>query len=404
MNALLRFLLLLAAPFYAVDPNGGGDAGADAGTEGPNTAADTGNEGVADPAGADPADPGSDKAGPPKEVDVNDMAEAIAAGLGESPPERERGPDGKFLPKTEGQPAANIAARNPEELAAIEQKKTADKAAADAKALEGKTADSFQLSPEQLGVLKKESRERFHQLTTYAKARETELSELRPKMQELQQAREGILNIMRESQTEPDELGRLLDFNRMIKTGNYAPALKLVEEYRAQLYKVMGREAPGVDLVSEFDDLNARVDAGELSRDDAVALANGRRRDAALSEQSQSQQRQQQNGAQAQQQQDQALSALDAWTKRMAAQDPNYAAREQAVAPRIAKIIQTYPPHLWLPTIEEIYNVTPVPAARSNSIPSGPALLRPNGTKPGPAQPRDMASALSQGLGYSFTE
>lgn len=391
----------------ATDGTGGEAAGGDAGAAG-EAGADAGTGGAAD-AGEAAAGIAQTPAAVPKEVSVTDMAAAITDGLA-------RGPDGRFVAKdgaadptkpVEGaQPGAKADPLKPAaDAGTVAADAAKAKAAADAKALEGKTADDFALTPEMKQVLKKDAQERFHGLTALAKAREAEVNELKPRVQALEQAREQILNVFKESHTEPEELGRMLEFNRMIKTQDYPGALKIVEAYRAQLYKVMGQEAPGVDLVSEFPDINARVDAGELSRQDAVELANARRQAAALQEQNQRHTQHAQSAQQTQQARATALQSIEAWTAQMAKTDPHFAVREKGVATEVAEILKAYPPNLWLSTIQRVYNATSVPAAPARSnLPTGSAPLRPNGTKPGPAKATDMVGAISQGLGYALHE
>jgi hypothetical protein len=73
-----------------------------------------------------------------------------------------------------------------------------------------------------------------------------------------------------------------------MKSGDYEGALKIIENTRAGILKALGREGPGVDLLAEHPDLKARVDNQEISRADALELANNRRANAARQQQDQS--------------------------------------------------------------------------------------------------------------------
>lgn len=403
MNWLLRLLLILAVPLYAVD-DGGGDAGSTDGDDKAGTGDAAGETDGAAGVGADgsgtdgAADKGGDSAGgaAKKPDDTASMLAAIEAGLAKNREAKGDEADGQKAPSTQ-KPAGKTDA----EVAAEADKAAKDKAAADAKALEGKTADDFKLTPEQEAVLKKDSRDRFQKLHSYAKAKEAEIAKMTPHMQELEEARNNIMGILEESRTEPEELGRLLDFNKAVKTGRIQEAIGMIEEYRAELYKAIGQEAPGVDLLKDFPELRQRVENSELSREDAVKLANAERREQALQRQSEQQRNQHSTVQQRQQQADNAVKAIEAWTAKMAKEDAHFGVRQHDVAQQIEAIFAEYPPHLWLKTIQKLYDLTPLPAAKPK-LPSGDGTLRPTGTKPGPAKPATDFEAISQGLGYNF--
>jgi cell division protein FtsN len=161
--------------------------------------------------------------------------------------------------------------------------------------------------------------------------------------------------------------------------------------------KALGREEPGVDLLADHADLKARVDNQEISRADALELANNRRANAARQQQDQSQQQQQRQTQQVQQTQQRRSRDSGMVRARPRPRTSTMQAREAKIEPQIAEII-AYPPNLWLPTIQRLYesiSVTKAPVLNLN-----PAL-RPNGAKPGAKRPNTMLDAIRSGLKLS---
>jgi len=184
---------------------------------------------------------------------------------------------------------AALAAGKTEQQITEEKTKTdaAEKAKADAAAtaaLKGKKADDFMLKPEELKVLHAKTQERMHTLHRYAKDQEAVVAQQGETIKAMSAARDEILATFKEYRAEPDDLIPLLEVNLLVKTGRYEEALKWVDTQRAGILKELGREAPGVDLLAEFPDLKQKAEDEQITRADAVELANARRREKASSE------------------------------------------------------------------------------------------------------------------------
>lgn len=76
---------------------------------------------------------------------------------------------------------------------------------------------------------------------------------------------ESTLNAIRDTVQDAGvnatEFRGLLDYARAVKTGNLEQALQVLDTQRAALAKAMGRDLPGVDLLSGHKDLAAQVQA-----------------------------------------------------------------------------------------------------------------------------------------------
>ncbi len=327
---------------------------------------------------------GGDDAPDPAAEDSNapDMLKAIREGL-----ERARTEERveKPAPAKEAEADGTEAAKK----ADGEPAKPAKKAA---------TAEDFALDAQQLSVLKESSRQRFQGLHAHAKELEARVAAQTEEMTGLTQARDTILGVLEDAQCEPDDLTGLLVFNKLVKTGKYEDALALVEGQRTALLKMLGREAPGYDPLDEHPDLKSRVDALDLSREDALALANSRRIERARADEDGERQRVAERAGQTKAAQDRAIADIERWSASKTA-DRDFAQKQKLIEPRLKAIIARYPPHLWVSVIDEIYNSIAAPASVAKPEINGG--MRPSGQRGGTKAPGDMHAAIREGLGYS---
>jgi hypothetical protein len=271
-----------------------------------------------------------------------------------------------------------------------------EKLAADTTA-KTKTADDFALNDAQLGALKKESRERFQGLISHTKEVESQLGEMRVAQQEFVKQQEALQNILAETKTEPEELGNLLNYNLMLKTGKYEDALKIVNEHRALILKQLGREEDGVDLLADHPDLAEKVDTLAMTRAAAIELATARDRLKAVEARDTGVQTQQQQAEQQRQAIETGLADIRKWEDLMAAKDVAFSGKKAIITQQIGNIVKQYPPSQWVGAIELVYNslrsVAPG-VTTTGALPRG-------GAKPGPKAASTAFQAISQGLGYS---
>lgn len=399
---------------------GSDDAGVDDGAAGDDAGGDAGAAG-AGAAGAKAAEqPGAKtQEGAPK-----DMKSAIDAALG-----YKKGPNGEALDPLTGKakeekPAAP--AKPPTDgkesdthFANGKPKKDATGQALDDKGqvvkqapAKPKTAAELALKPEEMKGLHAKTSARFGEVITALKAHEATIAKQTQDIKVLGEARDTILGVMEEVNLSSEQFSNYLEFHGLLQSKNpkdLEQALTMIEEQRAALYKVLGREPAGggIDLLAEFPDLKKQVDDEEITRQAALEIAHGRRdraaRTAAENKQQNTQRTQQQTVAQRKQESESALGGIEKWTAEVSKSDLDYKAKEDILLPQIAEIMKEYEPKLWLPTIKRLYaGITVQKAVAQTGGDKKP--LRPSAARPGAKQAASMQEAIDQGLGYATAE
>jgi hypothetical protein len=354
-----------------------------------------------------------------KEEAPKDMKAAIDVGLG-----YQKGPGGEPLDPLTGKPKetpekmveqpsagketethyANGKPKKNEKGEALDDKGQVVKAAP-----KPKTAVELDLKPEERKALHPKTQARFTEMISALKAHEGTIAALTETNNTLTEARDAILGVLEETHTTQDQLGAYLEFNRLLQSKDpkdLESALGMVEEQRAALYKVLGREpeSGGLDLLAEFPDLQRQVDDSEITRAAALEIANGRRERAQRDAETRRQQQQQQQKTQSVEQQKQAankaLKDIEAWTTQVSKTDLDYKAKEDKLLSRVDGVLKSYPPSQWLPIMRLLYEGIEIQRAQA---PSGKRQqpLRPSGAKPGAKAPTSMLEAINQGLGYA---
>ena len=400
-----------AAGDGAVTGDGGGDGGG----------AQKGGDGGGEADGA-AADPGGKKEEAPK-----DMKAAIDAGLG-----YKKGPGGEALDPLTGKPKeepaakpgakavggeaketethhANGTAKKNEKGEALDDKGQPVKAVAP----KLKTAAELDLKPDEKKALHAKTQGRFAEVITTLKSHEGTIAKQGETIKTLSEARDAILGVMEETHTTQDQLAAYLEFNSLLQSNNpkdLESALRMIEAQRVGLYKALGREPAGggIDLLADFPDLKKQVDEEEVPRAAALEIAQGRRekvaRDAAAQRDQNQQRTQQQTAEQRKQASEAALTEIEKWTAGLSKTDLDYKAKEDKLLAKVDGVLKKYPPHLWLSTLQmmyegiEIQKAAPGPGGKQNQP------LRPSGAKPGAKQPGSMLEAINQGLGYAEAE
>lgn len=305
-------------------------------------------------------------------------------------------PEEKTKRETEAAAAAALAEANkgktPEvieqERVALEAEKTEKARKAEEEKQKGKRADDYQLSPEEKKALSQGAQQRFHELHAYGKRQEAEVTRLSGENTALLAARDNMMAVFEQAHVEPEDLSILLEYNKKVKTGDLAGALGILNEARVGLLKALGKEEPGVDLLEEFPDLAKKVTDLEMDRAGALEIANSRRR-AKQDEQNRiaqdERERQDQNGTRAR---EDALAGIDKWCKESAKGDIDYKAKEAKIMAKrgdkpsmLDEILQTYPPNLWLKTLQHLFSTIEIVKAPAPKLENEP--LRPSGAKEG---------------------
>lgn len=405
MNALLKLLLCCVMPLYIGDDDTGGTDNDDTG--GVDNAA-PGNVDNDDAAGK------SKEPAEPKPVSVDDMAKAIGNGLAGKTDDKidsagkpakkddalapaidKLKPDGTEKSAAEIESETQAAAIRAEQAAETKRKATEK---ADTVALAKKKPDDFKLTDDERKVLTPRANQRFQELTRYATVQHERAESIAAEVVKFKGAHDGFMKTLTDAQCAPEDLATLLDYNYRAKSGDFEGALKIINATRAGLLRQLGREEPGVDLIAEFPDLKTRVDANELSREDALQLAQARRNAAnqtATATRTRTAAQQQQEIERVQ---DDAVKAIGVWSDNMKATDMDFAAKEAIVNGQIPDIMRRYQPDQWLSTIELLYKNTRI--VKNAPVPKNQPL-RASGQGGGTKTPTNMGDALRQGLGYT---
>lgn len=216
---------------------------------------------------------------------------------------------------------------------------------------------------------------------------------------------DDLMSYIQETGADAEQYGLTLDYlatvNKALKGDTKAAekALEVAQREVQQLAALIGREVPGMhDPLAAHADLNAAVEAGEMTRKYALEVAQARQGQSlarATSERANTEQQQSQA-------QEQARSALQQFDTTMAASDPTYAAKRPALNQMVAFIRQNLPPGQWLKATQEAYKTIPAPVAAPPPpapprAPVGP--VRPTGPRPTMApQFDDPMKALEAGV------
>lgn len=241
---------------------------------------------------------------------------------------------------------------------------------------------------------------RFQALANEVRTQVTRAETAETKAKEHETTINGFRDILRDTQTTSEDLSQMLEYNRMVKSGNLEGALQILDGQRAALARALGRPIEGVDVLEGFNDLKQDVQDGKITLERAAEIARGRHVDTSLRAQNDRTRQQQQGQQERQQQVDGALSEITKFSKDMAASDVDYPAKEKILLAAIEEISKEFPPALWAKQVKMMYRtITVAPAAAAPVTTHQP--LRPNSGGGGKPKPKSMFDAVSAGLGYS---
>ncbi|WP_334159571.1 hypothetical protein [Achromobacter insolitus] len=303
------------------------------------------------------------------------LLDSLSAGGEPDHQERQRDPLGRFVAADGG--LAQSAA------APAQQPATA---AAGAAAIPGKPAASP--TPEQeeaellAGIKSDRGRARVQQIIEARKEAEGGLAAVRDMVQAAGMTTETF--------------SQHIEFSRLANSNNpqdLERAAQMLEQTRADLYRRIGKDAPGVDVLSDFPDLAQQVQNLMMPRETALEVARLRRNDQALQAQQQQQRQAEQETKQFHQAVAQAQQSLETYVQTRA-HEIDHPARMKALEtyfadPRkLQEFASTYQPHQWPAAIRMLYDNVQVSQPRR----SGPAPISSRAASLG----RPVSSAAQQ--------
>lgn len=218
--------------------------------------------------------------------------------------------------------------------------------------------------------LSKGARERFGKLIERVKEGDQRFAELDGKFRGIEQTLKG-------TGATPEQWGQILTAMRYANSGDPAQArmaLQIIDGYRAEIARAAGVPIEGVDVLSDFPDLRAKVDSGTLDEESAAELAAQRRavdRNRATVNQ---QEQQRQQAQQLEQRQNTARASLDALGSQLAKSDVDYPRKIEILEKRgvIANIVATVPPEQWQASFKSAYDALGDVAAAARTPAPGP--------------------------------
>ncbi|WP_063588238.1 hypothetical protein [Achromobacter ruhlandii] len=202
-----------------------------------------------------------------------------------------------------------------------------------------------------------------------------------------------------------------IEFSRLANSNDprdLQQAAQMLEQTRAELYRRLGQDAPGVDALSDFPDLAQMVQDMQMPRETALEVAKMRRDQQAAQARQQQAQQVEMETAQFKQDVARAQQALESYVQTRA-HEIDHPARMKALEtyfadPRkLQEFATTYRPAQWPTAIRMLYdNVQVAPAARRPAPApiSGRtgALGRPAPSADQPSDQRIMSHIDSLGL------
>jgi len=132
--------------------------------------------------------------------------------------------------------------------------------------------DPADISDEELKAMKPDARNRFQDLAN-------ERNTITKRVEELTKYQEDVHATIKASNSTPEQMADMLEFTRMENSDNpedKRAALNLVVAKMKALSAELGVKVPGTDILEGHEDLNKRVEAGEIELSDAEELAIGR--------------------------------------------------------------------------------------------------------------------------------
>jgi hypothetical protein len=222
--------------------------------------------------------------------------------------------------------------------------------------------------------------------------------ELTAKVQEFQPIVESALGLQqtfREHGVKREQFDQAMQVVGLMNRGDLDGALKVLDEQRALISMALGRPLPGADPLAKFPDLRERVDALQLTEQDALELARNRTVNHGRQQAERQQQEQQEREQRSQQETHQGQLAVDKFCKTRMAQDMDYAKIEPLLLQQIQQgLLEGVPPSRWAFIVEKNYDLIKQTAGMTRTAGPSTSVLRPTGGDSPASKPRTMHEAM----------
>lgn len=268
---------------------------------------------------------------------------------------RQRGADGKFLPKTDGEGKDGKGAAKPGE----------QKLGADGKPLPvepPKKADPVNDPiPEEV---KGRTRERMQSLIATVKQKDEQIG-----------IQHQLVDSISNTGATPEEFGAMLGYMRWVhsdKPEDLKQARELLMSELEGISLKLGEAAPGINFLAKYPDLQSKVDNGQITTEDAQEMALYRTRTANAEAQRTAVQTRESTAAAATTERNSAIAELNTLGTSLQSTDADYAIKHEMLKP-ILNALGQLPPTKWKAAFTQAYKaITPEQvAARRGMVQSG---------------------------------
>lgn len=258
------------------------------------------------------------------------------------------------------------------------------------------TDDELTLTEEEKKTFSERSRQRFENLTGRVKETESQLQQTRQQLNDWH-------DMVRETKSSPEEFANAIEYMRQLHSddpNDRKAAFDMLEQARTELARQLGIAAPGVDILTDYPDLQERVKNLELDEATAAEIAKARSTEKMQSQQAQqtAQQAEQQQRTRASLQQGtQELNALGDHLKKT---DPDYPKKLEIMKKHVIPRIRQLPPDQWAKAFNDQYAILGElgQAVQPQQPPVNTGTRRASATGGGIKAPQNMEEAIEQGL------
>lgn len=193
----------------------------------------------------------------------------------------------------------------------------------------------------------------------------------------------------------PEEFGAMLGYMRWVhsdKPEDLKQARDLLLSELEGLSLKLGEAAPGVNFLAKFPDLQAKVDNGQITTEDANEMALHRQRTTVETTRRTQQQTTEQSAQAATQARNAGIAELNELGKTLSTTDVDFAIKHEILKPILGSLGQL-PPTSWKAAFTQAYNaVTPAQVERFRT----PVVIAPKQKAPG-SQPLRAGKVPSGG-------
>ena len=205
---------------------------------------------------------------------------------------------------------------------------------------------------ELLSGMKDRTRERFTEMRS-------ENKQLNEQMDDLQNGRQELHNVILESTATTQQLSGALGLFKMINSGDSVGAQNALGELK-QLYnavaQVAGQPEMGGDPLQNHPDLKKAVEDLDMSQDNAEEMARMRLQQFQQQQRQQKVTQQQQQTAHSQQNAQTAAGDIKSWEDGLLSSDPDYKLIQPKLVEVSRQIMQNTPPEQWLQLLQHEYD------------------------------------------------